>query len=174
MLALNLNRLFLHMKQYHFQFPIIKFFLSYQANIRNNYCNPQIIYVVNSFFFFFLLQAFHMYVTESWWFLHMSCKFSLSLPYSSVFALLSLWGSVIFVIWLRRYFDPPKSPKHPKHFQKILLIASYLFFSNATGGKNGSGSNWYLVVDDIRFNTNGEPPLATMRRVNLASSDSHL
>ena len=138
MLASNLNRLFLHMKQYHFQFPI-RFFLSYLANIRSNYCNPQIIYVANSFSF--LLQALHVYVTESWWFLHMSCKFSLSLPFSSVLALLSLWGSVVFVIWLRRYFDPPKSPKHPKHFQKILLIASYLFFS-----KNGSGSNWYLLL----------------------------
>ena len=171
MLASNLNRLFLHMKQYHFQFPI-RFFLSYQANIRSNYCNPQIIYVANSFFFS-LLQALHVYVTESWWFLHMSCKFSLSLPFSSVLALLSLWGSVVFVIWLRRYFDPPKSPKHPKHFQKILLIASYLFFSNATGGKNGSGSNWCLLLV-TRFNANGDPPLETMRTVNLASSDSHL
>ena len=50
MLASNLNRLFLHMKQYLFQFPI-RFFLSYQANIRSNYCNPQIMYVANSFFF---------------------------------------------------------------------------------------------------------------------------
>ena len=50
MLASNLNRLFLHMKKYHFEFPI-RFFLSYQVNIRSNYCNPQIIYVANSFFF---------------------------------------------------------------------------------------------------------------------------
>ena len=165
MLASNLDRLFLHMKQYHFQFPI-RFFLSYLANIRSNYCNPQIIYVANSFFFFFSVASpphvFH------WWFLHMSCKFSLFLPFSSVLALLSLWGSVVFVIWLRRYFNPPISPEHLKPSQKILLIASYLFLS-----KNGSGSNWYSLLV-IRFYANGDPPLEIMQTANLASSDSHL
>ena len=53
-LASNLKRLYLHMKQYHFQFPI-RFFMSYLANIRSNNRNPQIIYVADSFFF--LLQA---------------------------------------------------------------------------------------------------------------------
>ena len=163
MLASNLNRLFLHVKQYHFQFP-----LGFSCHIRRMQ--------IPCFVFFSLLQALHVYVTESWWFLlHMSCKFSLSLPFSSVLAMLSLWGSVVFVFWLRRYFDPPKSPKHPKckHFQKIILIANYLFFSNATGGKNGSGSNWYLLLV-IRFNANGDPPFETMRTVNWSSSDSHL
>ena len=58
MLASNLNILFLHTKQYHFQFPIW-FFLSYLANIRSNYCNQLIIYFANSFFI--LLQALHVY-----------------------------------------------------------------------------------------------------------------
>ena len=55
MLASNLNRLFLHMKQYHFQFPI-RFFMSYLANIRSNYCNPQII--CSKFPFFFCCKPF--------------------------------------------------------------------------------------------------------------------
>ena len=139
MLASNLNRLFLHMKQYHFQFPI-RFFMSYLANIRSNYCNPQII--CSKFPFFSvasLSRVFH--VTESWCFSHMSCKFSLFLTFTSVLALITLWGSVIFVIWLRRYFDPPKSPKYLKHSQKRKSFSLQVIWS---------GSNWYLLLV-IRF-----------------------
>ena len=54
-------------------------------------CNQQVIYFANSFFFFSC--------SKPWWFLHTSCKFSLSLPFSSLLALLSLWGSVIFIFY---------------------------------------------------------------------------
>ena len=188
-------------------------------------------------FLFFLFQALHVY-------------FMSRSPGGSYkfLALLSLWGSVVFVIWLRRYFDPPKtlvcftdlfslsySPQlsqacfqpqnlsYPSYYHQrpffsgvavlglgrfsfimvrwvkilfwflelywfrkgaievdyqdsrtskkiseILSIASYSFISNATGGKNGSGSNWYLLLV-IRFYANGDTPLETMRTVNLAS-----
>ena len=148
MLASNLNRLFLHTKQYHFQFPI-RFFLSYLENIRSNYSNPQIIYMIyiaNSFFFCCKPSTCISLVVLT----HVLQSF-IVLIFFYVLALLSLWGSVIFVIWLRRYFDPPISPEYPKQFQKILLIASYLFFS-----KKWSRSNWYLLLV-IRFYANGDP-----------------
>ena len=135
------------MKKYHFQFPI-RLFLSYLANIRSNYCNPQIIYVVNSFFFSCCKPSTCISCHRVLVVLTRVLQIFFDLTFSSVLALLSLWGSVIRVIWLRRYFDPPKSQEHPKHFQKILRITSYLFFSNATGGKNGSESNWYVLLSD--------------------------
>ena len=83
--------LFLHTKQYHFPFPI-RGFLLYLANIRSNYCNPQMIYF--AIFFSVASPPCVFHVTESRWFLHMSCKFPLSLLFSPVLVLLSLWGSV--------------------------------------------------------------------------------
>ena len=171
MLASNLNRLFLHTKQYHFQFPI-RFLLSYLANIRSNYCNPQIIYFRNSFFFSLTSPPRIFHVTESRWFIHI-CLANFHCPYILLlFQLCFLYEDQSFLS-----FDwednPLKYPGHPEHFQKFFSLPVTCFFSNATGGKNGSGSNWYLLLV-IRFYANGDPPLETMQTANLASSDSHL
>ena len=87
MLASNLNRLFLHTKQYHFSFPI-RGFLSYLANIRSNYCNQRWYFWQFLFFFSVASPPCVFHVTESRWFLHMSCKFPLSLLFSPVLVML--------------------------------------------------------------------------------------
>ena len=169
MLASNLNRLFLHTKQYHFQFPI-RLFLSYQANIRSNYCNPQMIYFLS----FFNNKPFTC----------ISCnRVPVVLTHVlQIFIVLTFFFCFISAFFMRishlsqlteKIFWPSQVTRTSETFSEILLMASYLFFSIATGGKNGSGSNWYLLLM-IRFYANGNPPLDTMRKANLASSDSHL
>ena len=139
MLASNLNRLFLHTKQYHFQFPI-RFLLSYLANIRSNYCNPQIIYFRNSFFF--LSQALHLY-------------FMLQSPGGSYTYVLQIFNVLTFYFCFSFAFFMRIS--HFCHLTEKIILSSIqnirnifrnsshcqllVFFSNATGGKNGSGSN---------------------------------
>ena len=130
MLASNLNRLFSSYETTPFSISC-RFFLSYLAIIRSNYCNPQIIYVANSFLFFcckpsmcislvVLTHVLQIFIVLTFFF----CSSAFFMRISRVCHL---------IMRLRRYFDPPISPEHPKQFQKILLIASYLFFS-----KNGA------------------------------------
>ena len=102
------------------------------------------------------------------------------LTFFSFLALLSFWGSVGFFFFFffffchltEKIFWPSQVSRTYETVSEFLLIASYLFFSNAMSGKKGSGSNWYLLLV-IRFYANGDPPLETMRMASLASSDSH-
>ena len=159
MLASNLNRLFLHTKQYHFQFPI-RFFLSYLANIssKNIMTVTHRLYILQipSFFLLLFLTCISCHsvpvglthVLQTFIFLNFFfCFSSASFMRVSCFCHLN-----------EKIFWPSKVSRTSKTFSEILLFARYLFFSNATVGKNGSGSKWYLLFV-IRFCANGDPPL---------------
>ena len=94
MLASNLNRLFLHTKEY---------------------WNPQIKYFANSFFF--LLQALVVFIHVLQIFIVLTFFFLFS---SAFFMGISVFFFFFFFFFYLA--EKTKSPEHPKQFQKFFLL----------------------------------------------------
>ena len=100
----------------------------------------------------FILQIPSFFCCKPWWFLHKSCKFSLSLTFFFFFSSAFFMRiSSFFVIWLRRYLDPPKSPEHWKQFQKFFSLPVIHFSAMLVVVKMDKGAThiccwWYVFM----------------------------
>ena len=102
--------------------------------------------------FFFLLQALAVLTHVLTFFFFFSSAFFMRI-------------GRFFVIWLRRYFDPPKSPEHTKQFQKFFSLPVIRFSAMLRVVKMDQGATdiccwWYVFMQmgthHLKHDANGQ------------------